>query len=525
MRLNKPVTNVEYILNDRDTIVSATDLKGRITYANPYFIEVSGYSHDELIGKPHNILRHPDMPAAGFGDLWVTVKQGLPWTGMVKNRCKNGDFYWVMANVTPVIENGKPVGYMSVRTKPTRDQVAAADALYKKIAAGHRVVLRQGMVCRTGLFGLIERLVRMPFAVRVGLVLSLQLIAAAVLGYAAWSSEALANAGLNVWFAALAGASMIVTGSFWSFLMRGVAAPLKQALRATQAMAGGDMTVNIETDRIDEVGQLLRSLRQMNINVRSIVGDVRNNFEKMQVSTREIATGNRDLSGRTDSQAAALEETASSMEQLASTVQQNAERSTRGNEVAKAAMQVAEKGGAAMEQVLVTIGEISESSSKIADIMSIIEGIASQTNLLALNAAVEAARAGEAGRGFAVVASEVRQLAQRSASAAMDIKKLIDASVDRVNVGTAQARDAGETVRSLIESVNRVTGIMGEISTASHEQSDGIEQVNQAVTQMDGVTQQNASLVEQAAQATSDLNQRAQTLMEALAVFKLRRAA
>lgn len=313
----------------------------------------------------------------------------------------------------------------------------------------------------------------------------------------------------------------LATASFWAYLERNVVAPMQQALNAALRMAGGDMTATIETTLTNDAGQLLRALRQMNINLRSIIGDVRRNFDVMQKATHEIVEGNVDLSGRSDSQAAALEETAASMEQLASTVQSNAQRSTRGNDVAAAALAIAEKGGTVVQQVVSTIGEISESSSKIHDIVDIINGIASQTNLLALNAAVEAARAGEAGRGFAVVATEVRSLAQRSAAAASEIKQLIEVSAAKVNTGTTLAQQAGDTMKEIIQAVNGVTAIMSEVAAASMEQSTGIGEVNQAVTQMDEVTQKNAELVEMSARATAGLENSARTLMEALAIFKL----
>ncbi|RDV01353.1 methyl-accepting chemotaxis protein [Undibacter mobilis] len=521
MRLNAPVNNTERTLDDGKTIVSTTDLQGRITYANPYFVEVSGYSKEELLGAPHNILRHPDMPAAAFADLWTTIKAGKPWTGVVKNRCKNGDYYWVFANVTPVIENGNPVGYLSVRTKPSRAQVSAADALYRQVAAGMPLRLRQGEVLSGGFGAAIARAMDLSLRGRIAVTLSLIIAALAVFGWTAWSSDGLARAGLNGWGAGFAAAVAVVTAAFWFHLERHVIAPMQQALKAALCMAGGDMTVNVETKLTGDAGQLLRALRQMNINLRSVIGDVRGNFEAMQKATHDIVEGNVDLSGRSDSQAAVLEETAASMEQLAATVQSNAERSTRGNELAAAALAVAEKGGAVMQQVVATIADISNSSAKISDIVSIINGIASQTNLLALNAAVEAARAGEAGRGFAVVATEVRNLAQRSASAASEIKQLIDVSSSKVSAGTTLARDAGETMKDIIRSVSSVTSIMGEVSAASIEQSVGIGEVNRAVAQMDEVTQKNAELVESSARATEGLDDSASTLMEALAIFKV----
>jgi len=517
MRVNSPVVDKELMLDSSRTIVSTTDLDGNITYANSYFIEVSGYSEQELVGAPQNILRHPDMPAAAFADLWKTIKAGIPWTGVVKNRRKNGEYYWVLANVTPVFENGRAVGYMSVRTKPSREQVAAAADLYKRAAHGYRLVLRQGRVAG----GWLETLTLLPLALRVGMTQTFLLMAVGALTWAAWTSQALVASGFNVWFGALGAIAFGAIAMFWWFLISMIVTPLRQALLAARTLAGGDLSGNIEVTRTDEIAQLLRALRQTTVNLRSIIGDIRNGCRHMRAATHDIVNGNNDLSGRTDTQAAALEETAASMEQLSATVQKNAEHSNDGNDAAVTAKATAEKGGAIMNQVVGTIGAIADSSGKMSEIVGIINGIASQTNLLALNAAVEAARAGEAGRGFAVVATEVRDLAQRSAAAAREIKQLIDGSVEKVNAGTTLANNAGATMQDIIASVTRVTGIMGEISAASAEQSTGIGQVNTAIMHMDGVTQQNAALVQQAAAATGGLEQQAADLMQALMVFKL----
>ncbi|WGG53044.1 PAS domain-containing methyl-accepting chemotaxis protein [Rugamonas sp. DEMB1] len=519
MRLNNPVSNHEYVLGDGQTIVSTTDLQGNITYANPYFIEVSGYAEEELIGAPQNILRHPDMPKEAFADLWATIKSGLPWTGLVKNRCKNGDFYWVMANVTPTMEHGRPVGYMSVRTKPSREQVAAADQLYRDIRAGNpkRLAIRQGRAVATGWRGGLAALAGLSLRRRIGLAMSLLLATLAVLGGAAMSA-----ASASGWLGGLAAAAMLGVLALWYFLVQSIVAPLQGALGSIQAMAGGDLRADIRTERSDEIGQLLRSLRQLGVNLHSIIGDVRGNFVQMQSATREIATGNLDLSARTEAQAAALEQTASSMEQLASTVTQNTSHATQANIMANDATSIAENGGQIVVKVIATIADMSASSGKISDIIGIIDGIAFQTNILALNAAVEAARAGEQGRGFAVVATEVRSLAQRSAAAAREIKQLIDVSAEKVKAGTQMANNAGGTMQDIIASIKDVKQVMSEIATASAEQGAGIAQVNQAVTQLDDVTQQNAALVEQAAAATAGLALQANKLMQALAVFKLK---
>lgn len=525
MRLNTPVSSIEYELSDTETIVSTTDLQGNITYANPYFILVSGYTEEELIGAPQNILRHPDMPVEAFADFWETIKDGLPWTGMVKNRCKNGDFYWVLANATPVMENGRPVGYMSVRTKPSRQQVDEATALYQKIRDGNpdRIAIRHGVAVRTGVFAKLSALKDISLEQRIGWNLGSLICALVALTAVNLFFDGTMKGAGRAWLTALSAGAIASAFYFWYSLYNSVITPLKQAIKASQIMAGGDLTHEISTHRKDDIGQLLRSMRQLNVNLHSIVGDVRSNSEQISIATREIATGNMDLSGRTESQAAALEETASSMEELASTVQQNTDNAMQANKMAGDASLVAGKGGDIVAQVLTTMGEISSSSKKIVDIISMIEGIAFQTNILALNAAVEAARAGEQGRGFAVVATEVRNLAQRSATAAKEIKQLIGVSVEKIEAGTELAEHAGITMREIIDSVERVSRIMSEISSASREQSSGIAQVNVAVTQMDEVTQQNAALVEQAASAAGSLQDQTVKVVQALTVFKLDR--
>jgi methyl-accepting chemotaxis protein len=286
-------------------------------------------------------------------------------------------------------------------------------------------------------------------------------------------------------------------------------------------MAGGDLTSRIETRRTDEIGQMLRAMAQLNTNMHSIVGDIRNTFDDILAATGQLACGNHDLSERTDSQAAALEQTAASMEELTAAVKQNADNSHNGDRFAANAVQTAEKGNAIVGNVVSTIADISESSNKIADIVGIINGIAYQTNLLALNAAVEAARAGDAGRGFAVVATEVRSLAQRSAAAATDIRQLIETSVAKVKHGTVLANDAGAAMTDILAAVSQMTGLMADIASASNEQSTGISQIADAVTEMDQVTQQNAAQVEESSVATDQLEHRSNKLMRALDVFKL----
>jgi methyl-accepting chemotaxis protein len=323
--------------------------------------------------------------------------------------------------------------------------------------------------------------------------------------------------------AELAALAVAVGAAFAYFVTRGIVRPLKEAVQVAQTVAGGDLTSQVDVVGMDETGQLLRALKDMNGSLATIVTEVRSGTDTIGTASQQVASGNADLSSRTEEQASSLEQTASSMEELTSTVKQNADNALRANRLATTASKIARQGGDVVAEVIGTMNSINESARKIAEITGVIDSIAFQTNILALNAAVEAARAGTNGAGFAVVAAEVRTLAQRSAAAAKDIKILIGDSVGKVDAGSRLVEQAGATMGEVVDSIRRVTDIMGEISAASQEQSEGIGQVAQAIVRMEQVTQQNAALVEEAAAASDSMQDQARKLAEVVSVFKLTR--
>ena len=519
MRVNLPISTQEYAFPKGQTLVSTTDLKGRILYCNPMFIEVSGYEKEELLGQPHNIVRHPDMPEEAYRDMWETIASGNPWSAPVKNRRKDGTFYWVMANVTPLMQGDQPTGYMSVRTEATRDQIQAADQLYRQMQAEKQAgtlvhVLREGQIVKNTLWG------RMARAVQLG-PLGKIMLCTLLLVFASWGAALLGGHTMTVAAgAAWLGVVLLALGMA-VYLHRATVAPLSQMLRWANRMAAGDLTQKIAASRSDTVGQLQKALAQLNVNLLSIVRDARQESEHMQLSTREIAQGNQDLSERTEAQASNLEQTAASMEEITGTVKQTAESARQATVLATQATQMAERSSEAVDGVASTMKQIQTASGRISEITQLIDSIAFQTNILALNAAVEAARAGEQGRGFAVVASEVRSLSHRTLSAAKEIRQLIDDSATKVSEGHAKTDAAQKTMTESLELVRRVNTLIGEIHSASNEQLSGISQVNAAVAQLDTITQQNAALVEENAASAMQLNGQAQTMTETVQVFRI----
>lgn len=516
MRVNLPVTSQEYKFPESDTLVSVTDTKGRITYCNPAFIDVSGFTQEELLGHPHNLIRHPDMPAEAFRDLWQTISAGLPWTGLVKNRRKNGDFYWVQANVTPLREGDQITGYLSVRTLPDRRKVLFAERLYATMRAeaqADRLVhtLRHGAVLRQDLGGRLVRLLAPSVSMRLLLVIALAVMVPLLLS---WADAP--------WL--LTGTAAVIAVGVSSFLTHTLAvAPLQELVHDANQLASGDLSHSVHTGASGNVGNLQRALFQLSVNLRTVVSDVRQEVGNLEIAVREVVAGNHDLSSRTENQAGSLQQTAAAMEEINVTVQNSAQAASRGARFAEEASGITQRSNDAVQAMSQTMQGITESSRHIGDIVHLIEGVAFQTNILALNAAVEAARAGDAGRGFAVVASEVRTLSARTTQAARDIKQLIAESAERVTSGTKATGEARDRMAEALTAVQRVSALLGEISTAAEEQQTGISQVNAAVAHMDSITQQNAAMVEELAAAAQSLRGQVHGVSNSMRLFRLER--
>jgi len=520
MRVNTPVSQREYPFPKGETLVSTTDLQGRILYCNEAFIEVSGYTREELLGQPHNLIRHPDMPSEAFRDMWATIQGGQPWSAPVKNRRKNGDYYWVQANVTPLLdERGRPNGYMSVRTEASAAATAAAEQLYAGMraqAAQGRLTqgLHEGLLVNMTSLGQLRRRLQPGLAGRMRLLMALP----ALLGFGL-ASLPLPGAPRWLWGLAIAALCAWLGGSYLAGL---AIAPLRKLVSFANRMAAGDLTQGLSEQRRDEVGQIARALAQLNVNLMSIVRDARVGVTELHHGTQAISEGNADLSARTETQASNLQQTASSMEQITSTIRASTEMAQSAARHAAAALAVSSNSNQAVAAVARSMESISSASARIADIIQVVDSIAFQTNILALNAAVEAARAGEQGRGFAVVASEVRALAQRTSTAAREVRGLIAESSERVAEGGQQVQQAQQAMGEMQHAVDDMHQLISRISHGMGEQMLGVEQINSAVAQLDTLTQQNAALVEEVSASAMGLNEQAQAVEDSVSVFRLR---
>lgn len=525
MRKNLPITQRETVVPADQYLISKTDLQGKIHYINPIFEEISGFSREELIGSDHNIVRHPHMPPSVFREMWSTLKSGQPWEGIVKNRRKDGGFYWVYARAIPIIENGQHTGYASVRVRATPEQIAEASHQYQSFqnnpSADPRAEDGTPLAARLGAgFSKIGNLLfSRDYGAHFMRLALLAIMMTLITAFAIVCHEQLPQSPAVVaTIICLIMAGILFYG--WR-ISRRLLGNLNEGTHIAQQIATGNLQLKIDynDNAPTESRQLYFYLDLMRKSLRGIALDAQRGVEASLSVAHALQDNNVQLSTRTVEQFQSLENTATSMQQLASIVSLNADNASVANDLAQSSMQAAEKGGNDVHAVVQSMQDIHNSSRQIAEITNLIEDIAFQTNILALNASVESARAGEAGRGFAVVASEVRNLAQRSSQAAGEIKILIQASVDRINVGVKQAEQAGSTMQNIVTAVKRVTQTIAEIADSSTEQSQGLAQIHGAIQQLEHLSRLNNELVEGLGQTVSHLNTEATGLDHAIAIL------
>ncbi|EKS6737150.1 methyl-accepting chemotaxis protein [Enterobacter ludwigii] len=509
MRNNTPVTQNEYLLNEGSTLMSTTNTHSHITYANSAFIDASGYKEESLLGEPHNLIRHPDMPAEAFGDMWFTLQQGETWTGLVKNRRQNGDHYWVRANVTPVYQNETLTGYISVRNIPSREEIAVSEKRYEKVRNNelkhHRFY--KGLFVRHGLFSFTSLFKRLSTSKRIHLGIAITALLACLQLFI-FADRIVETVGLALLFIALA-----------VYLHAQIAKPVKSIVQQMQRVVSGRKADYYHFDRVDEIGLMMRMVNQSGLNLHSLVDDVGAQISGISTISQQVAKEGMALQTRTEETADFLQQTASAVEEIASAVQQTAETAKDAILMADRTRTSAHRGEAMMKETIGMMQSVSQDNSQIVDIISVIDRIAFQTNILALNAAVEAARAGDAGRGFAVVAAEVRNLAQHSATAAKEIKTLIEKNVSSVNAGVEKVEQTESQLTVMIGNVMEMSSLIKEIGHATQEQTQALTLINASISRIGIMTQNNTGMVDNVTDAAHHLTQRTTRQQQAIAVF------
>lgn len=531
MKINMPVTDVEHPYPKGKTLVSKTDLKGIITYANDTFIELSGFSKEELYGKNHNIVRHPDMPPEAFEDLWRTIKEGRPWHGIVKNRCKSGNFYWVDAFVVPVRENNQTIGYMSVRKEPKRQQVAACEALYKDIRE-KRARLKTGSA-----FDFIYRLsFNARYAIFVALMATIQVMAAAA-GIFGMPGVAIATAAAGV----VLGAVSVI------FMARDFSRPMQDAIAYFDQIAQGNLNNDIPISKKGGAGQVLTALAATQVHLRVIIDEIALASHEIQQHCADLDSDVARVTSQSLRQQDRVMQVSAAMEEVSVSVSEVAKGAEGAADSARASLETVNEGGQQMTRSMDstarvvqavqasrnTIDELNQSVQHIGTITQVIKEIADQTNLLALNAAIEAARAGEQGRGFAVVADEVRKLAERTTSSTADIAKMVDEiryttkhavtsmddAANEVQVGRELLQTTSDSFRHIVTTSSYVTEMAEHIASAATEQSTATEEVANNMEQMSALIEENSSSIGHVGQAIEDLAATAEELHKLVAHF------
>ncbi len=524
-RQNLPVTQREYVLGDDEIIVSKTDIHGNITYVNDTFVHVSGFSEQELMGAPQNIVRHPDMPAEAFRDFWATLKKGKAWSGIIKNRCKNGDHYWVEAHAAPITENGTLQGYTSVRVKPTRQQIQQAEELYAAMTSNAtQATLHEGEVVERSVWRPVRALFDTSIRARLMLWVTLLMVLFCFNAVFLWRFAAqaeLQNTLMPLFAEVLAVSGILVAGVGGWALYHALIKPLALARSDISQLTDGNLNWPIHARGNNEISDLMQGLRKLQINMRLLVSQIRESATRVDADMFDLSQGNTQLAARTESQAASVEQTSVSVQQLTELVSSNVDHSREANRLVAATAQAAKQGAGSTEQVRATMHAIQESAGKIVDIIGLIDGIAFQTNILALNAAVEAARAGEQGKGFAVVASEVRNLALRSASSAQEIKQLINNAVARIDQGGQEVLATEAIMTQILESAEKAAHLMEDIASSGKEQHQGIHDILDAMTTIRTVTNDNVAQVAHVTDTTTGVQHHTERLLGLVDTFKL----
>ncbi len=537
MKNNLPVTQVEVPFIKGKYIVSKTDLKGIITYANDTFVELSGFTRDELIGKNHNLVRHPDMPPAAFADLWISVKEGRPWRGIVKNRCKNGDHYWVDALVVPVRQKGQTIGYMSVRTEPSRAQVQSAEALYAKLGKGGGAIPRPGGWRKVSL--------RKKMAGLTLFVMAAQLLT----GIGVWFGSGIGfSADSIVALVQMLSLTGLVAGAVQIGLQQGIFRAIDATNSSLDRVAQGDLSEDLWHDRLDEVGKLQDSLLTTQAHLKVMLAEIAEAANRVSGNTTQLNLEMSSVSSQSESQSDSVSRIAASMEEMSATVEQVSadaqetasavgttreriagveQRMIQGREASRAVV-------SAVDTASNTMATLFQSLNRIGVVTQGIQEIADQTNLIALNAAIEAARAGESGRGFAVVADEVRKLAERTASSTREISvtvsevqseaervvAMINGVTSEVRTGVQLAADSGSVLETIGQESTRTTQAVNDIADATREQSTASQEVARGIEQIATMAEQNKQATRQTHDQTTLLEDLAAQLQSKVSHFR-----